>query len=84
MTYTNVRSFRSGTVTLENELSGGVFEREAASIVTVTARLPAEGLYHDLANMKARWDEAGIATLSRIGDCYAPSTSQSAVYAGHK
>jgi dimethylamine/trimethylamine dehydrogenase len=84
MTYTNVRSFRSGTVTLENELSGGVFEREAAAIVTVTARLPAEGLYHDLANMKARWDEAGIATLSRIGDCYAPSTIQAAVYAGHK
>jgi dimethylamine/trimethylamine dehydrogenase len=84
MPYTNVRSFRSGTVTLENELSGGVFEREAAAIVTVTARLPAEGLYHDLANMKARWDEAGIATLSRIGDCYAPSTIQAAVYAGHK
>jgi dimethylamine/trimethylamine dehydrogenase len=84
MTYTNVRSFRSGTVTLENELTGGVFEREAAAIVTVTARLPAEGLYHDLANMKARWDEAGIATLSRIGDCYAPSTIQAAVYAGHK
>ena len=34
--------------------------------------------------MKARWDEAGIATLSRIGDCYAPSTIQAAVYAGHK
>jgi dimethylamine/trimethylamine dehydrogenase len=84
MPYTNVRSFRSGTVTLENELSGGVFEREAAAIVTVTARLPAEGLYHDLANMKERWDEAGIATLSRIGDCYAPSTIQAAVYAGHK
>jgi dimethylamine/trimethylamine dehydrogenase len=82
--YTNIRSFRSGTVTLENELSGAVFEREAAAIVTVTARLPTEGLYHDLANMKARWEEAGIATLSRIGDCYAPSTIQAAVYAGHK
>jgi dimethylamine/trimethylamine dehydrogenase len=82
--YTSIRSFRSGTVTLENELSGAVFEREAAAIVTVTARLPAEGLYHDLANMKARWQEAGIATLSRIGDCYAPGTIQAAVYAGHK
>jgi dimethylamine/trimethylamine dehydrogenase len=84
MPYTTVRSFRAGTVTLENELSGGVYEREAAAIVTVTARLPADGLYHDLANMKARWSEAGIASLTRIGDCYAPSTIQAAVYAGHK
>jgi dimethylamine/trimethylamine dehydrogenase len=84
MPYTNVLSFRGGTVTLENGLTGGVFEREAAAIVTVTARLPADGLYHDLANMRPCWSEAGITSLTRIGDCYAPGTIQAAVYAGHK
>jgi dimethylamine/trimethylamine dehydrogenase len=50
----------------------------------VTARLPADGLYDDLADMRARWSEAGITSLTRIGDCYAPGTIQAAVYAGHK
>jgi dimethylamine/trimethylamine dehydrogenase len=34
--------------------------------------------------MSDRWDEAGISSISRIGDCWAPSTIQQAVYTGHK
>jgi dimethylamine/trimethylamine dehydrogenase len=84
MPYTTVRGFRSGVVTLESGLTNVVLEREAAGLVTVTARLPVDGLYHDLANMQPNWQGAGIASVTRIGDCYAPGTIQAAVYSGHK
>ena len=82
--YTTVRSFGSGTVTLENSASGRVFEQEAAGLVTVTARLPLDEVYRNLAEMKSSWSDAGVASVIRVGDCYAPSTIQAAVYAGHK
>jgi dimethylamine/trimethylamine dehydrogenase len=82
--YTTVRSFGSGTVTLENSASGRVFEQEAGGLVTVTARLPLDDVYRNLAGMKSRWSDAGVASVTRVGDCYAPSTIQAAVYAGHK
>jgi dimethylamine/trimethylamine dehydrogenase len=82
--YTTVRSFGSGTVTLENSASGRVFEQEAAGLVTVTARLPLDDVYRNLAEMKSSWSDAGVASVTRVGDCYAPSTIQAAVYAGHK
>ena len=84
MPYTGIRNFREGRATLENALSGKVFELEAAAIVSVTARLPIDGLYADLAAMQTRWGEAGIVSVTRIGDCHAPGTIQAAVYAGHK
>ena len=34
--------------------------------------------------MRDRWEDAGIASVTRIGDCWAPSTIQQAVYTGHK
>ena len=33
---------------------------------------------------KVLWQQAGIASVTRIGDCWAPSTIQQAVYTGHK
>ena len=84
MPYTDIRSFRNGVASLENELSGKAFEFEAGAIVSVTARLPIDGLYLDLAGMRSRCSEAGIVSVSRIGDCHAPGTIQAAVYAGHK
>ena len=49
-----------------------------------SARLPTDGLYLTLEQSRDRWDEAGIASITRIGDCWAPSTIQQAVYTGHK
>jgi len=82
--YTTVRSFGIRTVTLENSASGRVFEQEAGGLVTVTARLPLDDVYRNLAGMKSSWSDAGVASVTRVGDCYAPSTIQAAVYAGHK
>jgi len=82
--YTSVTGFGDGRALLTNGLTGLTTERAAASLVTVTARLPVDALFTGLRALEDRWAEAGITTVSRIGDCYAPSTIQQAVYTGHK
>ena len=79
--YTSVTGFGDGAVQLTSVLTGETVERAARALVTVTARQPVDGLYEQL---RDRWQEAGIASVTRIGDCWAPSTIQQAVYSGHK
>jgi dimethylamine/trimethylamine dehydrogenase len=79
--YTSVTGYRDGAVQLTSVLTGETFERQAGALITVTARLPVDSLYEAL---RDRWEEAGIASVTRIGDCWAPSTIQQAVYTGHK
>ncbi|MBM4197885.1 MAG: NADH:flavin oxidoreductase [Gammaproteobacteria bacterium] len=55
-----------------------------ASVLLVTMRLPDDSLYLDLAADPGRLRDAGILSLTRIGDCLAPSTIAAAVYAGHR
>jgi dimethylamine/trimethylamine dehydrogenase len=82
--YTSVTAFNGGSVKLTSVLTGDTWERPAAALITVTARLPVDELYLQLDQARDRWAEAGIATVTRIGDCWAPSTIQQAVYTGHK
>jgi dimethylamine/trimethylamine dehydrogenase len=82
--YTMVRSFAKGVVSLENVLNGAIDRRRFAALVSVTARLPVELLYQELAKRETEWSSVGISSVNRIGDCLAPSTIQAAVYAGHK
>ncbi|HYX46115.1 MAG TPA: FAD-dependent oxidoreductase [Sphingomicrobium sp.] len=82
--YTAVAGFGGGKVRLVSTLTGAEAERPAASLMTITARLPVDGLYLDLEQVRDRWEERGIASITRIGDCWAPSTIQQAVYSGHK
>jgi dimethylamine/trimethylamine dehydrogenase len=82
--YTSVAGYRDGRAQLVNGLTGAETERPAAALITITARLPVDGLYTDLDDMRDRWDDASIASITRIGDCWAPSTIQQAVYSGHK
>jgi len=81
MPYMSVIGFGGGSVQLTSVLTGEKFERPAGALVSVTARLPVDALYEDL---RDRWQDAGIASVARIGDCWAPSTIQQAVYSGHK
>ena len=83
LTHTSVRRHCHGVVTLVNTITDAVTERRAA-IVSVTSRLPVDGLYTELVSLQDRWSESGIVSVTRIGDCYAPSTIQAAVYSGHK
>jgi dimethylamine/trimethylamine dehydrogenase len=79
--YTSVIGYRDGRVQLENALTGSLDELPAGALVTITARLPVDSLYEHL---KDQWQDAGIVSVTRIGDCLAPSTIQQAVYSGHK
>jgi dimethylamine/trimethylamine dehydrogenase len=82
--YTSVTGFEAGSVKLSSVLTGEDSERAAGALVTITARLPADDLYLALEQVRDRWSDAGIASVTRIGDCWAPSTIQQAVYTGHK
>jgi len=79
--YTSVTGFDRGSVMLTSLLTGEEKEREAGALITVTGRLPVDDLFERL---RDRWEGSGIASMARIGDCYAPSTIQQAVYTGHK
>ena len=81
LTYMSVAGFADGKAQLVNNLTGNQSEVAAGALVTVTARLPTDDLYQQL---RDRWEEAGIDSVTRIGDCWAPSTIQQAVYSGHK
>ena len=84
VTHANVVGFDGHSVRWVNGLTDTVSVREARAVVTVTARLPVDGLFTALAARSERWVEAGIASVTRVGDCYAPGTIQAAVYSGHK
>lgn len=56
----------------------------AASVLLVTARTPDDSLYEQLMSREAEFSAAGLVSLTRIGDCLAPSTIAAAVYAGHR
>ena len=82
--YANVAGYQEGKARLASVLTGAESELSAAAIVTVTARLPTDSIYLALEEMRDRWESAGIASVTRVGDCWAPSTIQQAVYSGHK
>jgi dimethylamine/trimethylamine dehydrogenase len=56
----------------------------AASVVTVTSRLPNDELAQSLNEFSGAISAAGIVSITSIGDCFAPSTIAAAVYAGHR
>jgi dimethylamine/trimethylamine dehydrogenase len=57
---------------------------DTASVVMVVSRLPDDALYQELAADPDRLRDAGIETLSRIGDCHGPATIAAAIYEGHR
>ena len=82
--YTSVTGYDGKAAELTSVLTGETKPRPAGSLITITARLPVDGLYLELDQLRDRWAGAGVATITRIGDCWAPSTIQQAVYSGHK
>jgi len=52
-------------------------------LVSVTARLPVDDLWQALMARQADWADAGLKTVTRIGDCLAPGTIAAANFAGH-
>jgi dimethylamine/trimethylamine dehydrogenase len=55
-----------------------------AALVLITMRLPNDDLFQELNRASVQLADAGITSLTRIGDCLAPSTIAAAVYSGHR
>jgi dimethylamine/trimethylamine dehydrogenase len=73
-----------GEVALRHVKSGRERRLPCASLVLVTMRLPFDDLFQALTPDLDRLRAAGIRTVTRIGDCLAPSTIAAAVYSGHR
>jgi dimethylamine/trimethylamine dehydrogenase len=80
----NVVAFDGSRVTLACVYTAKESALPAASIVTVTSRLPNDALYEDLSSRQDALAAAGIVSVTSIGDCLAPGTIAAAVYAGHR
>ena len=81
---TNITGFAGRTLALEDVWSDAPSTLEVDALVTVTARLPNDALYHALKAREAEWADAGIDTVDCIGDALAPGLIAHAVYAGHR
>ncbi len=80
----NVVGFDGTRVLVACTYTGRQTDFPAASVVTVTSRLPDDELAQSLLAMPDKVASAGILSVTPIGDCHAPSTIAAAVYAGHR
>jgi dimethylamine/trimethylamine dehydrogenase len=71
-------------IILAHTATGRIRSLPADHLLLVTARRPQSRLYFDLENDPDSMDNAGIKSITRIGDCLAPSTIAAAVYHGHR
>jgi dimethylamine/trimethylamine dehydrogenase len=80
----NIIEFDGSQVVLECTYMGRQSTIPAASVVTLTSRLPHDELAQSFDGMPEAISAAGIVSVTSIGDCLAPSTIAAAVYAGHR
>lgn len=83
-TQTIVDEIQPGLVSLSCAVTGQAQTLACESVVLVTSREAEEGLYDTLMAQAATFASAGIVSVSRAGDCEAPSTIAAATYAGHR
>jgi dimethylamine/trimethylamine dehydrogenase len=57
---------------------------ETDAVIPVTSRDPEDRLYNELLTRKDEWADAGVKTVTAIGDCMAPATIAIAVHSGHE
>ena len=82
--FTNLDAVREGGITTSCVFTGRTEEVEADAVVLVTSRTPEDRLARDLAARAADWPDAGIESVTAIGDALAPATIAHAVYAGRR
>ena len=79
-----VSGFDGDRITIACVYSGRESVRACRTLVPVTSREPNDDLYVELSSDAERLHDAGILSLSRIGDCAAPGMIAQAVFAGHR
>ena len=84
VSFRSVDAVGTASVTTSCVFTGRVEELAAAATVLVTARLPREQLALDLLARRQDWADAGIESVTTIGDALAPATIAHAVYAGRR
>lgn len=78
-----VAAVGAGNVTTECVFTGERQTLDADAVVMVTAMLPDDSLWRELAAREADWADAGIRSVRAIGDAVAPGPIAWAVYSGH-
>ena len=74
----------AGRLRAECVYSGRTREIDCGTLVAVTSRLPNDRLWEDLAARRDEWEEAGVRSVTRVGDCLAPGLIAAACYSGHE
>jgi dimethylamine/trimethylamine dehydrogenase len=82
-TLKRVTAFDGGAVTLADVYSGTEQRLPCRSLVIVGMRKPEDSLYRALEARDSDLKDAGIATVTRIGDSLAPGAIVHAVHSGH-
>ena len=80
----NIARINDDHLVLANIFTDRIREIDCRSVVMVSARAPRTELYETLQDDTARLAEAGIKSLTPIGDCLAPGSIAMAVHAGHR
>jgi dimethylamine/trimethylamine dehydrogenase len=80
----DVTGFDGTAVTLASNYGEPARTIPAQAVVAVTSRLPEEALYASLQAEPEALRDAGVKTVTRIGDCLAPGFIAHAVYSGHR
>lgn len=79
----NLAGMSDQSVTLKCVYSGKEQEIDCGTLVLVTSRRANDIVWNELTAMKYQWADVGIKSVTRIGDCLAPSLIAMAVYSGH-
>ena len=82
--FTTLDAVAEGAVTASCVFTGRTEALEADTVVLVTSRTPEDRLAAELAGRAEDWADAGIETVTTIGDALAPATIAHAVYAGRR
>jgi dimethylamine/trimethylamine dehydrogenase len=83
-TLKRVTAFDGGSVSIADVYTGTETRLPCRSLVLVGLRKPNDDLYLALTARAPDLDDAGIATVTCIGDCHAPGAIVHAVHSGHR
>jgi len=83
-TLSRVTGFKPGVLTLASQFTDKETHLACGSLVIVGARCPNDALYHALVGRPDDLANAGIKSVTRIGDASAPGAIVHAVYSGHR
>ncbi|MCK5424754.1 MAG: FAD-dependent oxidoreductase [Emcibacter sp.] len=79
----NITAVNQGIFTLKCTYTGTEETIAGQGFVPVTSRHPNDELYESLMARQNEFNRNGIKSVTRIGDCFTPSTIAAAVYHGH-